>query len=253
MDEKVVCYDRGGNDMAMLANSQWMNNPFAYMMILGMMRFMYGDNWQNGGANAEMNARFNQLSSQMADNHNSDILNEAIKGNTSRIGELANNLNVDLRAIQTGICDIRSGIQSVAGDVRFSSERVINAVNMGDTNIISKMMECCCENKQLVTTMGYEGQLRDQSNTASIIGRIDSFSNGVQQGFASIGYQQNVDKCDIINAINASQQRTSDLLNGHWKEELAKEAQDLRFQLSQKEQNEYLLDKLSSRFGCNCN
>ena len=59
MDEKVICYDRcnGGSDWALMAN-QWQNNPFAYMMIMGMMRWMYGNDWQNQySGNAEMQSR----------------------------------------------------------------------------------------------------------------------------------------------------------------------------------------------------
>ena len=90
--EKIMCYDRcNGNstDLALMMQNQWGNNPFAYAFLMGMMRFMYGDNWQNQYAgNAEMQARFNQLSNQISDNHNTDILNEAVKGNTARMGEL---------------------------------------------------------------------------------------------------------------------------------------------------------------------
>ena len=72
--EKVYCTGDGGNDnlaAALLARGRdndpatmlaamnggmgggW-NNPFAYMMMLGMFRFMYGDGWngQNGNVPA---------------------------------------------------------------------------------------------------------------------------------------------------------------------------------------------------------
>ena len=279
--EKVYCtgcpngygYGSDAATAALLNNNQW-QNPFAYMMIMAMMRFMYGDNWQNGMAgNAEMNARFNQLSNQMADNHNTDILNEAIKGNTARIGELANNLNVDLRAIQSGICDLRSGIQQVAGDVRFSAERVINAAERGDAAIISKLQECCCENKLLVTQQGYENRLAQKdvqsalqsghaalgyqmqkgfadSNFAAERG-IDRINSGLVQGFASVGYAAEQNKCAIVSAIDAAQQRTADLLNNHWKDELALQLQDQKFKNSQLEQNIYMRD-LFEKKGCKC-
>lgn len=278
--EKVYCYDHpsayqhdnswlaaamcnrgGGYDAAMLAN-QWQNNPFAYMMILGMMRFMYGDNWQNGG-NAEINSRFNQLSNQMADNHNTDILNEAIKGNTARLGELANSLNVDLRTIQTGICDVRAGIQQVAGETKFSAERVINAVNMGDMNIITALKDCCCQSKELIQRMGYENQLGQRDMTAALqqshnqLGfnmqqGFDRTNTGLERGFSAVAYESQKQTCDIISAVNAAQQRTADLLNSHWKDEMSQALQDEKFKNSQLQQNIYMRDLIEKNNGCGC-
>lgn len=274
--EKVYCYDHpsayrqdntpmwaalmsnhnNGYDSALLAN-QWQNNPFAYMMILGMMRFMYGDNWQNGG-NSEINSRFNQLTNQMSDNHNTDILNETIKGNTARVGELANNLNVDLRTISAGICDVKSGIAQVAGDMKFSAERVINAVNLGDTNIITALKDCCCQNKELVQRMGYENQLAQKDllnamgqQTLQLGERFTGIANGIQQGFSAVAYESQRQTCDIINAGKDNTQRIIDVLNNHWQADLQQRYSDARLELSQKAQNEYLINQLKNN-GCGC-
>lgn len=156
--EKIICCDRGDNDNALAAAilagnnrrdndpmamaammnggmSQWMNNPFAYMMIMAMMRFMYGDGWNQGGnfQSAEIQGQLNALRTQMADNQNSNLLMDAVKGNNIAIGQLANNLNCDFNTLQQAICSVRGGIDSLAGQVGFSAERVINAVNMGRT------------------------------------------------------------------------------------------------------------------------
>ena len=262
MDEKVICYDRCNNgtaDWALMAN-QWQNNPFAYMMILGMMRFMYGDNWQNQYAgNAEMQSRFNQLSNQISDNHNTDILNEAVKGNTARMGELAANLNVDVRAIQSGICDIRSqiqtvggdvkaGIQGIQGDVRFTGERIINANLMGVKDLQSSFKDCCCENRlaQKDTIIA----LKDQTYT--INDRLTGIANGLQKGFSDIGFLMAQNKGETINAINAAQQRTADLLNQHWKDEMSQALQTERFNNSQLKQNIYMRDLIEKGNGCGC-
>lgn len=124
--EKVYCTGDGGNDnlaAALLARGRdndpatmlaamnggmgggW-NNPFAYMMMLGMFRFMYGDGWNNGQngnvQRAEIQSQIDSLRNQMADNHNSDLLMGAIQGNnqdlktsgkenTQRIVDVLNN------------------------------------------------------------------------------------------------------------------------------------------------------------------
>ena len=262
--EKIYCNnpDCRGNDWGMMAmmNNQWGNNPFAYMMTMGMMRFMFGNDWQNQMPyNAEMQSRFNQLSTQMSDNHNTDILADFAKGNYARIGELATNLGVDLRAIQSGICearsaiqqvggDIRAGFQGLQGDVKFTGERVINANLMGVKDMQSSFKDCCCENRlaQKDTLIA----MKDQTYTVNE--RLTGIANGLTKGFADIGYLLAQNKGDIINNQDRNTQRIVDTLKDHWNWEQSQENQNLRFSLSQKEQNEYLLDRMSQRFGCGC-
>ena len=259
--EKVYCHDYPcggyGNDAAwlMMANNQnqWGNNPFAYAFLMGMMRFMYGNDWQSQMPyNAEMQSRFNQLSNQMSDNHNTDILADLARGNYARIGELATNIGVDLRAIQTGICDARSQIQTVdgdvkagfqglQGDVRFTGERIINANLMGVKDMQSTFKDCCCEER-----------LAQKDTIIAFNERMNGIANGITKGFSDIGYLMAQNKGDTINAINAAQQRTADLLNAHWKEELSQALQTERFNNSQLRQNIYMRDLIEKNDGCGC-
>ena len=257
MDEKVICYDRcngGDANWALMAN-QWQNNPFAYMMILGMMRFMYGDNWQNQYAgNAEMQSRFNQLSNQMSDNHNTDILADFAKGNYARIGELANNLNVDLRAIQSGICDVRSaiqqnggdikaGIQGVQGDVRFTGERIINANLMGVKDLQSSFKDCCCENRlaQKDTIIA----MKDQTYTLN--DRLTGIANGLQKGFSDLGYILAQQKGEIMLNDDRNTQRILDKM-------CENTTQSLRDQLAAKDRELLAANIIAGvkKDGCNC-
>lgn len=268
--EKVYCSGPncgGGYDAmtaALLNNNNWSNNPFGMILAMGCMRMMFGEDWRNRyGSDPEITARFNQLSGQISDNHNTDMLSDLARGNYARIGELANQLGIDHRAIQGGICDLRAAVQQVAGDTRFSAERVINAAERGDTSIIAALKDCCCQNKELVLTQGYEGRLAQKDLQAALqaghaaLGYqlqqgFDRTNTGLERGFSSVAYEAQRQTCDIVNAVNAAQQRTADLLNSHWKDELSQENQNLKFALSQKEQNEYLLDKLAKKFGCGC-
>lgn len=250
--EKVICCDRnfGYGD-----GGYAMNNPFAYAFLMGMMRFMYGDGWQNQYAgNAEMQCRFNQLSNQISDNHNTDILSDLARGNYARIGELATNLGVDLRAIQGGICDMRSaiqqnggdiraGFQGLQGDVRFTGERVINANLMGVKDMQSTFKDCCCEER-----------LAQKDTIIAFNERMNGIANGITKGFSDIGYLLAQNKGEQINAINAAQQRTADLLNAHWKDEMSQALQDQKFENSQLRQNIYFRDLVEKGegYGCGC-
>lgn len=246
MDEKVICYDKCNNNdfaTAMMMNNQWGNNPFAYMMIMAMMRGMYGDGWQNRMAgDPEISSRFNQLSNQMSDNHNSDILNEAVKGNTARLGELASNLHCDLHVIENGICDVRSGIQGVQGDVRFTGERVINSNILGVKDMQSTFKDCCCENRlaQKDTIIA----MKDQTYT--INERLTGIANGLQKGFSDLGYIMAQNKGEIINNQDRNTQRVVDLLNSHWTDELRQHYNDARLELSQIRQTNDIFARLNN-------
>lgn len=228
--EKVYCHDcggygyGGGMDPAwyMMANNQWNNNPIYLFMLPVMMRMMYGDDWRSRmGADPEISARFNQISNQLSDNHNTDIINEAVKGNSARIGELANTLNIDHRAIQAGICDLRAaiqaqggdikaGIQGLQGDVRFTGERIINASLMGDKDLQAAIKDCCCQNKELVQRMGYETQLGMKDQTYTINERMTGIANGMTKGFSDLGYILAQMKGDITLNQDRNTQRILD-------------------------------------------
>lgn len=85
---------------------------------------------------------------------------DAIKGNNIAINQLAGNLNCDFNTLNSAICDVRGGIDRLSGQVGFSAERVINAVNTGNLNLIQNLKDCCCQTQQnIIKEMGYENQL----------------------------------------------------------------------------------------------
>ena len=244
--EKIICCDRGDNDAAIIAamnnnrNNQW-DNPFAYlvwMALLGRNGYGFGGNEPNGCYGSCYNSQMAAFQTQMQDNHNSDLLNAGLQGNLGAIRELANNINYDFNALQGAICDVRSGIQQLSGQVGFSAERVINAVNLGDCNVIQALKDCCCS---------IQKELLGQSN---LLQRgQDMINRSIERGFSSTAFQAQQDKCDIIRANENNTQRIIDTLNSHWKDEQALQIQDLKFQLSQERQNRLLLSRLS---GGNC-
>lgn len=282
--EKIICYDKG-NDLAtaMLANccnkdngmnpaltammanggmnGMW-NNPFVYlvwMMFAGRF-FNNGNGWGDGNGgqaaqNIELQNQLAAIRSQLSDNQNSTLLMDAIKGNNVAIGQLASNLNCDFNTLNQSICCVKSAIEQVGGQVGFSAERVINAVNMGDCNVIQAIKDCCCQNKELVQRMGFENQLA-QKDTINAVQKgfcdlgfgmqagFDRTNTGLERGFAQIGYDTQKQTCDIINAGKDNTQRIIDVLNNHWQADLQQRYNDARLELSQKSQNEYLINQL---------
>ena len=76
--------------------NQWMNNPFIYLVFLMMFgrNGLWGNNG-NGVQDTEIQGQIQSLRTQMSDNHNSDLLMSAIKGNSDALNTLAANLNCD--------------------------------------------------------------------------------------------------------------------------------------------------------------
>lgn len=267
--EKVYCTGDGGNDnlaAALLARGRdndpatmlaamnggmgggW-NNPFAYMMMLGMFRFMYGDGWngQNGNVQrAEIQSQIDSLRNQMSDNHNSDLLMGAIHGNNQDLKTLAANLNCDFNALQSSVCGIQAAIQDVGGKVGFSAERVINAANLGNLNIIQQLKDCCCTTQQNINRMGYENQLGQKDIINSMQRGFDFNNRSIERGFSALGFQLQQDKCDIIRSNQDNTQRIVDVLNNHWQQDLQQKYNDARLELSQQRQNATIIAALKT-------
>lgn len=263
--EKVYCTGDGGNDnlaAALLARGRdndpatmlaamnggmgggW-NNPFAYMMMLGMFRFMYGDGWngQNGNVQrAEIQSQIDSLRTQMSDNHNSDLLMGAIQGNNQDLKTLAANLNCDFNALQSSVCGIQAAIQDVGGKVGFSAERVINAANLGNLNIIQQLKDCCCTTQQNINRMGYENQLGQKDIINAMQQGFCYTNTGLERCFSNLGNLIQSVVCDLKTSGKENTQRIVDVLNNHWE-------QDLRIQLEdskRREQTGFIIQQLKT-------
>lgn len=280
--EKIYCYDHpsayhnndalaiaamnnakhDGCDSATMAammnggfgGGQW-NNPFIYLVWMMMANRMGWGGYENGNTaqNIEIQSQLDSIRSQMQDNQNSNLLMDAIKGNGVAISQLATTLNCDFNALQGAICDVRSGIDRLSGEVGFSAERVINAVNLGDCGIIQALKDCCCTTQKAILEQGYQNRIATLEQTNTLQKGQDFINRSIERGFAASDYATQRQTCEIINAGNANTQRIIDTLNSHWKDEQAREIQDLKFQLSQERQNRYIAGIVrGSDCGCGC-
>lgn len=255
--------DDWGPMAAMMNQNQWMNNPFAYMMMMAMMR-MFGWNGEGFGAgygqgqqNIEVQSQLQAIRSQLQDNQNTTLLREAIGDGFNRndfaLSQLAQNLNLDFNTLQKCCCEVQAAIQQVAGQVGFSAERVINAVNMGDCNVIQALKDCCCTTQRQIADFRADIQLQMCQQTGELRNGQRDLGVAIAQGFSQTAYETQKQTCDIINAGNANTQRIIDTLNNHWNDENQRKIQDLKFELSQERQNNLLLSRLGGNCGCGNN
>lgn len=226
----AMANNRGSDPMAMMAamNNQW-DNPFIYLVWMMFAQRMWGG---ADGQSPAVQAQIDSLRNQMSDNQNSNLLMDAVKGNGAALGQLAQSLNCDFNALQSAVCSVQSAIQQVGGQVGFSAERVINAVNAGDCAVAQAVKDCCCQTQQNIIRMGYENQLGQKDIQSSIQNGLDFVNRSVERGFSATAFQAQQDKCDIVRAGQDNTQRIIDTLNSHWNQELQFKYNDSQRELS---------------------
>lgn len=130
--------------------------------------------------------------------------------------------------IYSAICDVRGGIDKVAGQVGFSAERVINAINAGDCQISRQLSECCCNVRDAITRQGYENQLATVNQTNTLQSALNFVNSSVERGFAQTNYDTAQQTCELKNAIAAQTQVINDKFCQLEMREMAREIQQLR-------------------------
>lgn len=283
VSEKIYCYDRPTDNSALWAavmsnkekgatpletmammnggmgGGMW-NNPFMYLIWMSMFNggngFGFGNNNGNFQANELMN-QINSLRQQIGDNQLNGVALDAIRGNQNAINTLAQGLNADFNQLSTALCNVRSAIENVGGQVGFSAERVINAVGMGDAAITSKLQECCCNMKTTVIEQGYQSQLATERQTNFLSKSIDDFramnqlqtcqsTDSITRSIADLTARMEARACDVEKTNLANTQRILDTLNGHWQAETALALQDEKFKNSQLLQNQYIASLINA-------
>lgn len=193
------------NVLAMMNNGGFGNGNWIWILFLILL---FGRNGFGGyGDNV---AGTGYLSNQITNTAGRDLLMQAITGNGTAVQNLASSLNCDINSIKCAINGVQSSICQVGNQVGMSGQQIINAVQQGNMGLMQQIAQCCCDNKLLVTNMGYEGQIRDLQNTAQITGRIDYLTNSVTQGFNSTAYETAQQTCALQNGMR---DQTQTILN----------------------------------------
>lgn len=150
------------------------------------------------------------ISNQINNNAGRDLLMQAINNNGANLSALASTLNCDINSIKTAINTLQNAICQVGSNLGMSIADVKNSITMGNMNIAQQIAQCCCDNKLLVQGMGYEGQLRDQVNTNTIVNTIGHVNDSVNHGFSRVSYETSQQTCSIQNGLR---DQTQTILN----------------------------------------
>lgn len=162
--------------------------------------FGEGNNCQNLQS-AEIQGQLAGLREQMNTNQNTQLLMDAIKGNSAALGQLATNLNCDFGVLKDCCCNIQNAITTVGGQVGYTSERVINAVERGNCDVIQAINNCCCNTQKAIIEQGYQNQLANERQTYQITNSVDSVGRAVERGFCDTAYATQTQTCSLQNTI----------------------------------------------------
>lgn len=166
MEEKINILPCQGTDSA-TAMAMMNNNPWMYLVMLALFGgggFGFGN---RGGdvLDAETQNKLNALTTQINDNNNNQWAREAIQGNTFAISQLSQSLGVDYNALQGAIGGVNLAINQLGAQNGMGFAGVVNAINLGNLNLVQQLKDCCCGLKTQVLEQGYQGRIETINQT----------------------------------------------------------------------------------------
>ena len=183
--------------------------------ILGfLLGLFFGNGWGGfggfgGGFGNGAGAGF--LSNQINNDSGRELLMNAINSNgeASRavISNLATMLGQDYSQVSAAVSALQNGLNSLAIAQAVSVPQIINSIQSGDSSLMAKLCECCCENRLLTTQQGYESRiatieqtntlgLQADRNTRSITDAIAAQTVAMNDGFCAIKERELQSKID---------------------------------------------------------
>ncbi len=157
------------------ANGMW-NNPWWALIFLAAFRSnggLFGNDGNGGGSQA----RFDAIQEQLSTIQGQNALLAAIQGGTNEVKSLASTLNCDFNAVQTAINAVQGSICQLGNRSDMNAQGIIAAVSNGNRDIISKLCDCCCENRLAIC-----------QQTNALGNAINGVNTGVERGFSALGY-----------------------------------------------------------------
>ena len=178
MEEKInILPFNSGTDSA-TAMAMMNNNPWMYLVMLALFGgggFGYG-NRGDGVLAAETQNKLNSLTTQINDNNNNQWAREAIQGNTFAISQLSQSLGVNYNALQGAIGGLNMAISQLGAQNGMGFAGVVNAINLGNLNLVQQLKDCCCATQKQILEQGYQGRIEtiNQTNDLTTAMRVEN-------------------------------------------------------------------------------
>ena len=197
MDPNLVAALMNGN------NRNGYGNGWEWMWIILLWAIWGGNGFGGfGGRNGLQN-----LPAELNGDAGRELLMNAIQGNGNAIAQLASSLNCSTQQIQTALCNI----QAQSG---LSAQQIINAVQSGNSQVLSQMASCCCDVRTAIERQGYESQLAVLNQTNTLQNTIrETSQNGTTAILAKLDQRQTTALQDKIDALREKNSTLTTQLN----------------------------------------
>ena len=182
-------------------NNGWLGgNGLAGGALGFLLGLVFGNGWGGfGGFGGYGNsgAAASSLGAQATAYNNTDLLMNAINGTDADIRQLATMANTDFDSMKTALATINAGLTNVGSQIGLSSLQVVNAIQSGNAALASQFCQCCCENKLLVTSQGYENQIATLNQTNQLGSQADRNTRSITDAIAAQTVAMNDGFCAI--------------------------------------------------------
>ena len=133
---------------------------FGFAIVASIFPNIFGNGYGYGNRGGNCNCQ----------NVDSALALQAVtaQGEASRsaIQNLATSMGQNYATILPAVQAVQSTLAGIANQNGMGFLQVINALQQGNSNLAAQLSQCCCENRLLTTTQGYEGRIQtiDQTN-----------------------------------------------------------------------------------------
>lgn len=204
MTEEAKTYVFGNSDnsalMAAMANNGGFGGGGGWWAWIILMALWGGNGFGRNGQDTQ------EILSTLNGDQGRQMLMSAIEGNSTAISQLASTLHCDVNSIQTALNAVQASICQVGNTVGMTGMQIVNAVQAGDASLASQLANCCCENRLLTTTQGYENRIALAEQTSFLGAKLDNQTNIIVDKFCDL------EKRELQNKIDALREERSTLL-----------------------------------------
>ena len=179
------------------------NGAWWWIIFMWMM-------WDRNGRNGN----FNDYLASVNGNEGRQYLADIMNGRFDNLNTLAQMVNTSVEGIKTGVFGLQNAITEVSGQIGMSGLQTINAIQSGNTSILSKLCECCCENRLAICQQTNSIQSTLASNHADDILQAEKNAAGLQLQLSQLEGANKLSVCQQTNTLqNQAERDTNAILN----------------------------------------
>ena len=179
------------------------NGAWWWIMFMWMM-------WDRNGRNGN----FNEYLASVNGNEGRQYLADIMNGRFDNLNTLAQMVNTSVEGVKTGVFGLQNAITEVSGQIGMSGLQTINAIQSGNTSILSKLCECCCENRLAICQQTNSIQSTLAANHADDILQAEKNAAGLQLQLSQLEGANKLYVCQQTNTLqNQAERDTNAILN----------------------------------------